>query len=161
MSVRRVGQRVFDWAQLASKVPEEAKAEFGAFRARHEACRTSLAAYSEKPETIDWNFYKRNISLPGFVDSFQKQFEALKIPLPKDTASAAIEEQKKKNEVDALKVIEETKASVIVLEKELAAIKSQKPFEEMTIDEYLADKPDLRRQIDADTRNQNWYLGKD
>ena len=56
----------------------------------------SLAAYSEKPETIDWNFYKRNISLPGFVDSFQKQFEALKIPLPKDTASAAIEEQKKK-----------------------------------------------------------------
>ena len=43
MSVRRVGQRVFDWAQLASKVPEEAKAEFGAFRARHEACRTRFA----------------------------------------------------------------------------------------------------------------------
>ena len=56
----------------------------------------SLAAYSEKPETIDWDFYKRSISLPGFVDSFHKQFEALKIPFPKDTASAAIEEQKKK-----------------------------------------------------------------
>ena len=40
MSVRRAGQRVFDWAKLASKVPEEARAEFGAFRARHEACRT-------------------------------------------------------------------------------------------------------------------------
>ena len=115
MSVRRAGQRVFDWAKLSSMVPEEARVEFAAFRQRHEACRTrfvevqgvhhlecemtttfcSLAAYSEKPETIDWDFYKRSISLPGFVDSFRKQFEALKVLPPKDTTSAAIEEQKK------------------------------------------------------------------
>lgn len=36
---RRVGQRVFDWAKLASRVPEEARAEFNSFRARHEACK--------------------------------------------------------------------------------------------------------------------------
>ena len=42
MSGRRVGQKVFDWAKIAARVPQEAKAEFGAFRARHEACRARL-----------------------------------------------------------------------------------------------------------------------
>jgi len=36
---RRVGQRLFDWAKLASRVPEEARPEFNGFRARHEACK--------------------------------------------------------------------------------------------------------------------------
>ena len=39
MSARRVGQRVFDWVKIASRIPEEAKVEFSAFRARNEACR--------------------------------------------------------------------------------------------------------------------------
>lgn len=39
MSGRRVGQKVFDWVKLASRVPEEAKADFSAFRARHESYR--------------------------------------------------------------------------------------------------------------------------
>lgn len=39
MSARRVGQRVFDWVKLASRVPSEAKADFNAFRARYEACK--------------------------------------------------------------------------------------------------------------------------
>ena len=34
-----MGQKVFDWAKIAARVPQEAKAEFGAFRARHEACK--------------------------------------------------------------------------------------------------------------------------
>ena len=29
------------------------------------------------------------------------------------------------------------------------------------IDEYLADKPELRKQIEDDTRNHVWYLGRD
>ena len=41
MSARRVGQHVFDWVRIASRVPEEAKADFSAFRARHEACKAA------------------------------------------------------------------------------------------------------------------------
>lgn len=39
MSARRTGQRVFDWVKIASRIPEEARVEFNAFRARHETCR--------------------------------------------------------------------------------------------------------------------------
>lgn len=42
MSARRAGQKVFDWVKLASRVPEGVRAEFNAFRGRHEACRARL-----------------------------------------------------------------------------------------------------------------------
>ena len=44
MSGRRIGQKVFDWTKIAARVPEEVRSEFGAFRARHEACRARLVA---------------------------------------------------------------------------------------------------------------------
>ena len=55
----------------------------------------SLSALPEKSEPIDWDYYRRNISTPGLVDSFQKQFEALTVPYPKDTTTARLEEHKK------------------------------------------------------------------
>ena len=55
----------------------------------------SLNAYPEKPEPINWEFYERNISAPNLVKEFQKQFGAVSVPYPKDTASAAIAEQQK------------------------------------------------------------------
>ena len=42
MSARRAGKKVFDWVKLASQIPEGARAEFNAFRGRHEACRARL-----------------------------------------------------------------------------------------------------------------------
>lgn len=56
----------------------------------------SLASYKETPDPIDWSHYKRTISKPNLVDDFQKKFEAISVPYPKDTASSAIEEQKNK-----------------------------------------------------------------
>lgn len=54
-----------------------------------------MNGYSEKPAPIDWDYYSRNISKPNLVENFQKQFQALSVPYPKDTASAAIEERQK------------------------------------------------------------------
>ena len=36
-SGRRVGQKVFDWVKISSRIPPEARAAFNAFRSRHEA----------------------------------------------------------------------------------------------------------------------------
>ena len=74
-----------------------------------------------EPPAIDWAFYKKNIGVPGMVESFQKQvtcvlqatardetrfllnrllssiqYEALKVPYPPDTTSAAIKERETK-----------------------------------------------------------------
>ena len=68
---------------------------------------------------------------------------------------------------------------------QLSKVKAQKPFEEMTvsrfllqppcrlcgggissvlfpqIDEYLADKPEIRKQAEQDMKNHIWYMGKE
>ena len=55
-----------------------------------------MNAYSEKPEPIMWDYYTRNLSKPNLVADFKKQFEALSVPYPKDTATADIETLQKK-----------------------------------------------------------------
>lgn len=61
----------------------------------HTHTHFSLNAYPERPEPINWEFYERNISVPNLVKEFKKQFEAVSVPYPKDTASAAIAQQQK------------------------------------------------------------------
>lgn len=53
-----------------------------------------MNAYSEKPEPLNWDHYKRNISKLNFVEDFKKQFEAVSVPYPKDMATADIEADK-------------------------------------------------------------------
>lgn len=44
---------------------------------------------------IDWGFYKKQVAVPGMVESFQKQFESLSVPYPQDTYTAQLDEQVK------------------------------------------------------------------
>ena len=87
--------------------------------------------------------------------------------------------------MEAQEAIKQAKTRAAELKKELEHLKSQKPYDEMTvscsppspqhmmhvlllllsncsstcaqIDEYLADKPELRRQIEVDIKNYHWY----
>lgn len=161
MAARRAGQKVIDWTRLSASLPEEVRGDFLAFRRRYEACKTRMNAYPEQPESIDWAFYKNNISKSGFVDAFQKQYEALKIPYPKDTTSSQLATSQKDVEAQAQEAIKKSKEEVIKLKQELAKIKAEKPYEEMSIDEYLIDKPEIRNKVEADTKNHIWYLPKE
>lgn len=38
--------------------------------------------YPEAPPKIDWAKYKTLVPIPGMVDEFEKQYNALKIPYP-------------------------------------------------------------------------------
>ena len=55
----------------------------------------SMNSYPEKPHPIDWSYYRSSASASGIVDSFQKQYEAVTVPYPKDTASASIEKRER------------------------------------------------------------------
>lgn len=70
--------------------------QIGFYRYLYPSLSKSMNAYSEKPEAINWNHYRRNISKANLVEDFKKQFEAFTVPLPKDTGTAKIEEQMKK-----------------------------------------------------------------
>ena len=47
------------------------------------------------PPAIDWAMYQSKIAVPGLVESFKKQYEALKVPYPADKVSPQIDAQAK------------------------------------------------------------------
>jgi F-type H+-transporting ATPase subunit d len=53
-------------------------------------------ANPEAAPKIDWSYYKSRVAVPGMVDNFQKQYEALKIPYPADTVTPQVEALAKK-----------------------------------------------------------------
>ena len=160
MASRRVGQKVVDWAKISSTVPKEVRAEFNQFRGTYEKTLARVNAYPETPQPIEWDQYKKNISLPGFVEEFQKQYEALKIPYPADTSGDKLADFQKEIESQAKEAISQSKLKAAELQKELDKIKAEKPFEEMTIDEYLANKPEIREEAMRDAYNHKWHSFK-
>lgn len=161
MAARRVGQKVVDWVKLQQAVPAEVRGDFLAFRGKYESSKARMNAYPEQPQPIDWSFYKSNIAKPGFVEEFEKKFNSLEVPYPKDTASSRLAERQKEIEEQSQEAIKNSKAEAARLKQELHNLQSEKPYEEMTIDEYLADKPELREQIQKDTDNYIWYMPKE
>ena len=65
--------------------------------------------------------------------------------------------QEKEFESEALDVIKRSKLQAQELRKELEGILAQKSYQDMTIDEYLEDKPELRKQVEVDMKNHQWY----
>lgn len=121
---------------MSNEYPVE---RYGSFliNAHHPNLLSSLAAYPETPEPINWDYYRQKISKPGLVDNFQKQFEALKIPYPKDTATPVLEEQRKKivSFFFCLRFIEDTPQNFSIAACGLAntycQLRASKPSEQM------------------------------
>ncbi|CAI8053209.1 ATP synthase subunit d, mitochondrial [Geodia barretti] len=158
---RKAGQLVVDWARMAGRISEEGRARFSQLRGRYEACKTSLNSYPEKPQPINWDHYRQNIAIPGLVESFQKQYGGLSVPHPKDTTSASIDKREREVEVIVQETLAKSKEKMKEWQEELAALKAQKPFEDMTIQEYLEDKPELKKLGDEMTRKQEWGVLKE
>lgn len=55
-----------------------------------------MVALPAEPLKIDWAAYKSKIATPGLVESFEKSYNAVKIPYPEDKYTAAID----KTEID-------------------------------------------------------------
>lgn len=72
-----------------------------------------VAANPENPPALDWNFYKKYVSVPGMVAEFQKQYEALKVPYPVDNYSSKVDEQERQVKAEVEKFKKESEQRII------------------------------------------------
>lgn len=56
--------------------------------------------------------YKKQIPLPGLVDEFEKQYNALKVPYPPDTVSSQLDSLEKEVQADITKFKTESNARI-------------------------------------------------
>ena len=153
MTAKTIGKRVFDWSRILTRVSSEARADYLSLRAKYENLQTQNTNFTERPTVIDWSFYQSNVSKSAIVADFKKQYDQLKIPFPKDIESEKIELKKVEMEKEAIRLLGESKVRAEDFKTEVTRIHNLKPIEDMTVEEYLEDKPELERQIDWEWEN--------
>lgn len=81
----------------------------------------SVLSYPETAPQIDFKEYRTRAADPAVIDELEKIYKSLKIPYPKDTQTAQIDQQEKEDQKrvdlyckDSVARAEEAKAMVIV-----------------------------------------------
>ena len=134
--------RSINWAALAERIPESEKTTLAAFRAKSEQHLRRMVANPESPPKIDWSYYKKNVTTPGLVDQFQKQYEAVSIPYPADKYTADIESEEKQMAKKIEEFIQEVDKAIGQSQQEIETIKAMLPFSEMTMEDFRDMYPD-------------------
>ncbi|KAL9892483.1 ATP synthase subunit d, mitochondrial [Glossina fuscipes] len=154
MAARRIAKSSINWSALAERVPPNQKAQFAAFKIKSDVYMRAVMSNPETAPKIDWAHYKNLIPIPGLVDTFQKHYEALKVPYPPDNVTSQVETQAKeaKAEVESFKKSSEQR--IAQYKKEIAHLNSLLPYNQMTMEDYRDSFPDLA--LDSANRPTFW-----
>ncbi|XP_010925342.1 ATP synthase subunit d, mitochondrial [Elaeis guineensis] len=147
-----------DWDGMAKLlVSEEARKEFvNLRRAFDDVNHTLQTKFSQEPEPIDWEYYRKGIG-SRLVDMYKEAYEGIEIPKYVDTVTP---EYKPKFDALLVELKEAEEKSVKEserLEKEIAEVQEmKKKISTMTADEYFEKHPELKKKFDDEIRNDYW-----
>ncbi|PSS22013.1 hypothetical protein M430DRAFT_65244 [Amorphotheca resinae ATCC 22711] len=150
-----------DWNKVTSSLGLRGQtvASLQAFKKRNEDARRRVQALSQQPTTVDFAHYRSILKNQAVIDEIEKHFKAFK-PATYDLARQikAIEAF----EVQAVKSAEETKGRVDIelkdLEKTLKNIEEARPFEDLTVDEVAAARPDIDEKTSQLVSKGRWAV---
>ncbi|SPP87659.1 ATP synthase subunit d, mitochondrial [Drosophila guanche] len=142
MAARRIAQSSINWSALAERVPANQKTSFGAFKTKSDIYVRAVMANPESPPKIDWAYYKAMVPVAGLVDSFQKQYDALSVPYPKDTVSPQVDAEIKESQSEIASYKKVSEQRIQNYQKEIAHLKSLLPYDQMTMEDYRDAFPD-------------------
>lgn len=54
-----------------------------------------MMANPESSPQLNWDYYKKNVTTPGLVEKFKKDYESLTIPFPADKYTSLIDSEEK------------------------------------------------------------------
>ncbi|XP_060562173.1 ATP synthase subunit d, mitochondrial-like [Ruditapes philippinarum] len=138
MAARRVTKSAVDWVALQSKVPSKQTDAYRVLKSHSDKYISRVAELPESLPKIDFGEYKRRIASPAFVDEFEKLYNAMEVPYPKDPANQKAkfdsEEKVALQEKDAF--VAASQAKLKGLNEILSAIASIPPPEKMTMQMY-------------------------
>lgn len=155
--VEKAGKTI-DWDGMSKLlISDNARREFFNLRRAYEEVKRTLdTKFSQEPQPIDWEYYRKGIG-SRLVDMYKEAYEGVKIPKYVDKVTP---EYKPKFEA-LLKEAKEAEQRSLQeserLEKEIAKIQElKKKITTMTADEYFAQYPELKAKFDEEIKNDYW-----
>lgn len=138
-------------------ISDNARREFFNLRRAYEEVKRTLdTKFSQEPQPIDWEYYRKGVG-SRLVDMYKEAYEGVQIPKFVDKVTPeykpkfdALLKEAKEAEQRSLQESER-------LEKEIAKIQElKKKITTMTADEYFAQYPELKAKFDEEIKNDNW-----
>ncbi|XP_063990927.1 ATP synthase subunit d, mitochondrial-like [Diachasmimorpha longicaudata] len=130
-----------DWSAITARLSEADKPIFTAFKAKSDGFLRRMEEFPESVPAIDWAHYKKTITGP-MVDTFQREYENLKVPYPADTYTAIIDQQAQVAEQKVKDFIQEADKQIAEYQSEITRVEGLIPFEKMTMEDFAMTYPD-------------------
>jgi len=150
--------KTIDWEGMSKLlISDNARREFFNLRRAYEEVKRTLdTKFSQEPQPIDWEYYRKGVG-SRLVDMYKEAYEGVQIPKFVDKVTPeykpkfdALLKEAKEAEQRSLQESER-------LEKEIAKIQElKKKITTMTADEYFAQYPELKARFDEEIKNDNW-----
>merc|ERR1711988_1677211 len=138
-----------DWGALSSKVTSDAgKAELNALRAQYAEIVKACDSVPDKTPTVNWAKWKATIKTPGVVEGFEQAFSKLSIPKMEDTFSAEVDAKFAGAIAQAEERAAASEVRIKELEDQLAELNNRKDWSEVTVEEELANNPEIAAEIE-------------
>jgi hypothetical protein len=142
---------------LSSKVTSDAgKAELNALRAAYSDIVKSVDSAPSSTPSIDWAKWKATIKTPGVVEAFESSYSKLSIPAMEDTFTAEVESKFADALTKAEGLAASSEARIKELEAELAKLNNRRDWSEVTVEEELANNPEIAAEIEDEIQNNRW-----
>merc|ERR1712059_236634 len=150
-----------DWTKIGTQLGLKGNTANAlvAFKKRNDDARRKVQQLSEQATEVDFSHYRSILKNQAVIDDIEKQFKAFK-PKTYDVNRQikAIEAF----EAQAVKSAEETKGRVDLELKDLAAtlknIEEARPFEDLTVDEVAAARPDIDEKTSQLVSKGRWSV---
>ncbi|CAA0816844.1 ATP synthase subunit d- mitochondrial [Striga hermonthica] len=150
--------RTIDWDGMAKLlVSDEARREFATLRRAFDEVNSQLQTkFSQEPEPIDWDYYRKGIG-SRLVDMYKQAYDEVKIPQYVDNVTPEYKPKFDALLVELKEAEEKSLKESERLEKEIAEVQELKAkLSTMTADEYFAKHPELKKKFDDEIRNDYW-----
>ncbi|XP_057781750.1 ATP synthase subunit d, mitochondrial-like [Salvia miltiorrhiza] len=150
--------RTIDWDGMAKLlVSDEARREFATLRRAFDEVNTQLQTkFSQEPEPVDWEYYRKGIG-SRLVDMYKQAYDEIQIPKYVDNVTPQYKPKFDSLLVELKEAEEKSFKESERLEKEIADVQDlKKRLSTMTADEYFEKHPELKKKFDDEIRNDYW-----
>nr|POE79350.1 atp synthase subunit d, mitochondrial [Quercus suber] len=159
MAATRSAALKIDWTNLGTKLGLKGSTAqaLANFKKRNDDARRRVQILSEQAQTVDFAYYRSTLKNTAIVDDIEKQFKGFAVK--KYDVSRQIKAIEA-FEAQAVKSAEETKGKVDAelkdLEKTLKNIETARPFEDLTVDEVVAARPEIDERVSQLISKGRW-----
>ncbi|GMY10657.1 ATP synthase subunit d, mitochondrial [Fagus crenata] len=147
-----------DWDGMAKLiVSDEARKEFSTLRRAFDEVNSTLQTkFSQEPEPIDWEYYRKGIGAP-LVNMYKEAYDSIEIPKYVDTVTPQYKPKFDALLVELKEAEEKSLKESERIQKEIAEVQEmKKKISTMTANEYFEKHPELKKKFDDEIRNDYW-----